>query len=330
MSEKTTFTGSVLVHPDELDAVWIERCCALGIPRIGLHPVGGPHADESLADLLARMEDPDYRAILDAAADAGLEIEYEMHAARYFLPLSVLEAHPDWQRVNENGERTTELNFCVTNRDALDYYAQSAVRTAKKLYRSTYRYFFWMDDAKGGGCHCPACSAYSASDQQLLVMNRVLAALREEIPDATLAYLGYVDCLVPPEKVMPAEGIFLEYAPIERDFHAPLASQDAERNRDQNAHLAELLKLFGSDTAKVLDYWLDNSLFSGWTKPPKPFCEDKAVVAADFAYYRSLGFTDISTFACYLGPDYIALHGAPDITGFAAALRGLRDGECEA
>lgn len=319
----TTYTGSVLIHPDELDNTWIDRCAALGIPRLGLHPVGGQHAHESMADLLAKLETPEYRALLDRAAELGIEIEYEMHAGRYLMPLSAFAEHPEWQRMNEAGERVSDLNFCVTNDDALNFYAKNAAVAAKKLYRSTNRFFFWMDDAKGGGCHCENCRKLSPSDQQLHVANRVLAEIKKEIPDATFAYLGYVDCLVPPTTVKPADGIFLEYAPIERDFHKPIYSQDAEKNRIQNEHLAALLKLFGTETAKVLDYWLDNSLYSGWTKPPKPFTEDKDVVKADIAYYKDLGFTDMSTFACYLGPDYIELHGDPDITGFAAELRAL-------
>ena len=319
------FTGSVLIHPDELDNTWIDRCAALGIPRLGLHPVGGTFAHESMADLLSRLETPEYRALLDRAAALGIEIEYEMHAGRYLMPLSALQEHPEWQRMNEAGARVSDLNFCVTNEAALDFYAKNAAAAAKKLYRSTNRFFFWMDDAKGGSCHCEHCRSLSPSDQQLHVANRVLAEIRREIPDATFAYLGYVDCLVPPTKIKPSEGIFLEYAPIERDFHRPICAQDTEKNRIQNEHLAALLELFGTENAKVLDYWLDNSLYSGWTKPPKPFSEDRDVVHADIAYYRTLGFTDMSTFACYLGPDYIELHGMPDITGFAAELRALME-----
>ena len=131
----TNFTGSVLIHPDELDNTWIDRCAALGIPRLGLHPVGGQHAHESMADLLAKLETPAYRALLDRAAELGIEIEYEMHAGRYLMPLSAFEEHPEWQRMNEAGERVSDLNFCVTNEDALDFYAKNAAVAAKKLYR---------------------------------------------------------------------------------------------------------------------------------------------------------------------------------------------------
>ena len=92
----------------------------------------------------------------------------------------------------------------------------------------------------------------------------------------------------------------------------------------QNRDIQALLDVFGQKGAKVLDYWLDNSLFSDWKKPPKPFIPDAPVIHADFDYYRALGFSDFSCFACYLGDDYTALHGTPDIRPFADAFHRLQ------
>lgn len=310
-------TASMLVHPDELTPKWIRRAQASGIPTLGLHPPGGKEAHNTLADLLRRLEEPAYRALLDEAAVAGLSIEYEMHAARYLLPAELFEAHPQWFRMNLSGERTTDFNCCVTNTEALDYMAERAAQTAKRLYRSSHRYFFWTDDAHDAFCHCPNCAQYSASDQQLLVVNHLLRRLQKDDPQAKMPYLAYFECLQPPAKVKPAPGVFLEYAPIERDMHKPIAGTgDA-------ATLEALLDVFGREDAKVLEYWLDNSLFSGWKKPPKPFKADEPVVQADVPWYASLGFADISTFACFLGEDYEALHGEPDISPFAEAVCAL-------
>jgi len=85
-----------------------------------------------------------------------------------------------------------------------------------------------------------------------------------------------------------------------------------------------LLARFGSESAKVLDYWYDNSLYSNWTKPPKAFRLEGEVMRADFEYYRSLGFLDFSSFACYLGEDYESLHGDVDVKPFAECLRTLK------
>jgi hypothetical protein len=126
-----------------------------------------------------------------------------------------------------------------------------------------------------------------------------------------LAFLAYMDTLTPPTQVKPAEGIFVEYAPIDRIRMKPVppASED-------DAAIRPLLGYFGTQDAKVLEYWYDNSLFSGWKKPPVKFVPDAELVRGDCAYYKSAGFSYITSFACFLGEDYESLYGSVDITAF--------------
>lgn len=315
-------TGSVLIHPEELDSVWIDEVVRQGIPRIGLHPVGGEHTDESMAALMKRLETPEFRALLDEAAAKGLEIEYEMHAARYLLPREQFAFHPEWFRMDKDGNRTPDCNFCVTNAEALAFTARRAAQVAGRLYRSTHRFFFWMDDCWDSPCRCPACAQYTPSDQQMIVMNAILAEIRKEIPDAALAYLAYADFKEPPTKVQPAEGIFVEYAPMDRDFDLPMDDPSSEKNARQCGYPAALFRCFPKETSKLLEYWLDNSMYSDFKKPPRPFAPKAAVIRADAAYYKRVGFADLSTFACYLGQDYRELYGMPDIRPFADVLKG--------
>ena len=316
-------TASLLIHPEEFSKKWIDRCVNLKIPTLALHPVGGYRSPLTMKAMLDLLETPECRQLIDEAIEKGLQIEYEMHAARYFLPASEFENHPEWFRMNEEGVRTPKINCCATNEEALDFIAKRAAETVKKLYRSSHRYFFWLDDAPDAACHCPKCAALSAADQQLIIMNRMLEEIKKVDPEAELAYLAYYSTLTPPEKIKPAEGLFLEYAPIDRDHHTPLSCADNEKNKSQNQFIKELIQFFGEKNAKVLDYGLDNSLFSNWTKPPKAFNADENVIQADFDYYADLGFRDISCFACYLGEDYEALHGEPDIKPFADAFQRL-------
>ena len=302
--------ASLLIHPEELSYDWIDRMVKHRIPTLALHPVGGLKTDETLASLLEDFEKPEFRKMIDYAIDQGLKIEYEMHAARYLLPTTEFDAHPEWFRMNREGERVTDFNLCVSNEEAMDYFVKRARALAKKLYRNTNRYFFWMDDHQDSACHCPRCQKLSPSDQQMLVMNRVLEGLREDDPKAQLVYLAYHACIEAPTQIKPNEGIFLEYAPISRDFHRPVCESA------QSEPLEKLLEVFGKKDAKVLDYWYDNSLFSKWKKPPQPFEVDEEVLEADFAYYRGLGFEDIGCFACYLGKDYEELYGVPSIEAF--------------
>lgn len=301
----------LLIHPEELSREWVDRLVDQGVEILGLHPVGGNSAAESAARLMKQVEDPAFRALIDYACDRGLEIEYELHAASYLLSRDLFETHPEYFRL-ENGERNPLCNFCVSNREALDILTDNAVEMAKKLYRSRPYYYLWMDDTKAKYCTCPDCSRLTISDQQMLVVNAIAAKLRKAIPAAKLCFLAYHGTETPPTLYKPDEGVFLEYAPMSRDFNAPASavSQEAKDN------IAKLMAVFGKEDATVLEYWYDNSMFSKWTKPPKAFVPRNDLIPGDLRWYESLGFAHIASFACYLGDDYVNLHGEPDISAF--------------
>lgn len=302
----------LLIHPEELTRKWIDTMARLGVQVLGLHPVGGRNADESLSRLLLQVEDPEIRTLLDYAAEKGLNIEYEIHAMSSLLPRALYEAHPEYFRMDRDGRRVPDWNFCFSDEKALDDVTDHAVSLAGKFYRSTHQFYFWLDDSRDAYCHCDKCAGLSPSDQQLLAMNAIVGKLREVYPDAKLAYLAYMDTITLPEKIKPAPGIFLEYAPIDRDMKKSVRTMPPE----EQENIRRLLQLFGKEDAWVLEYWLDNSLFSNWKKPPVRFQPDNAMIRDDIAFYREMGFDQISSFACYLGEDYEALYGAPDISSF--------------
>ena len=306
----TPRTTGLLIHPEELNKKWIDRMAALGISTLGLHPRGGKYAHETLEEMLQWLQTEDARVLLDYAASLGLQIEYEMHTAAWLLPRELFPTRPELFRMDESGERTADRNFCLSNTAGSRKILARSRQLAGKLYRSTNRYYFWMDDGRKLTCQCPHCTKLSPSDQQLLMMNRIIRALRRQDPNAKLAYLAYYSCMDVPKVIKPEKGIFLEYAPIERDFTKPVQTTTDE------AQLKALLDFFGRKDSKVLEYWFDNSLFCKWKKPERKFIPNNALIQQDIAYYRSLGFENIASFACFLGPDYEALHGEPDLSSF--------------
>lgn len=304
--------NGILIHPEELTKKQIDRVKALGITTLSLHPRGGEKAHETLTEMLSMLKTAEYKLLIDYARGLGIEIEYEFHAASYLLPRELFETHPDYFRMDENGNRTADLNFCVSNEEALNIVVKRAAELAKKLYESTPNYYFWLDDVKNKSCKCPKCKTLSPSDQQLTVMNSIISELKKSDKNARLAYLAYFECIDSPKTVKPANGIFLEYAPIERDMHKRLSEADADI-RDK---ITALINYFGKDRSKVLEYWLDNSLFSKWKKPPVRFSPDNDLIRDDIKYYLDLGFENITSFACFLGDDYEELYGEADISSF--------------
>lgn len=305
-------TRSLLVHPDEFTDKWIDRAAAIGLDVLAVHPVGGGNADKSLTNLLALCSQHDFRARVDRAIAKGLTVEYECHAGTWLLPRDLFREHPEYFRMDESGKRVQEVNFCPSSPEALEIVARRARELARGLYRSSSRHYFWLDDVNMDICKCPKCLEYSASDLQLKVCNRILAELRKDDPKSQLAFLAYCATLRPPTKVKPAEGIFLEYAPIGREWDRPASEQLVVDVKDIRA----LLDCFGRKDARVLEYWYDNSLFSRWTKPPKKFAVNAYVMRTDVVWYRELGFESIASFACYLGDDYEKLWGEPDVSDF--------------
>lgn len=314
---------SMILHPEELSSAWIRKLKEAGVSVLGIHPRGGRRAHESLAELVAKLKTKEYRRLIDEAQSCGLEIEYELHGAGYLMPRDRFGEKPNYFRTNEAGERTADYNFCVTNEAALELYARRGAQLARDLYGSNGNFYFWMDDGRGLCCHCPKCRELSPSDQQMLVLKRVLEEIRKEIPRAKLSYLAYMDTLEPPTKVKGAEGIFLEYAPFEK--YTAQGEDAAARIQGEREKIAPLMAYFQAESKKVLEYWYDNSLFSKWKKPPAPFCLNEEAMVRDVREYRRMGFDCISTFACYLGEDYQALYGDVDVRPFAEALGKGRD-----
>ncbi len=306
---------ALIIHPEEITKKWIDRIADAGVTVMGIHPKGGRLAPKYLAELIDRMKTREYRGLIDYAKARGLAVEYEFHAAGYLLPRGLFGENPEYFRMNSQGERTDDWNFCVSNEEALRLFAYRAAELALSLYGSEPNFYFWMDDRKDTHCMCQKCRTLSPSDQQLVAVNAMAREIRNHIPRARIAYLAYMDSVVLPTKVKPGDGVFLEYAPFEKytakgEDAGALIAQEREM-------LLPLIRFFGKDGAKVLEYWYDNSMYSGWQKPPKKLVLDEAAMDADIAYYRETGFEYISSFACFLGEDYEEFYGEADIAPFA-------------
>ena len=296
--------SKLLIHPEELDRIWIEKMAAARIDVLGIHPRGGSDAARTAAELVALCRDDSFREKIDLARARGLEIEYEMHAIGYLLPRELYGVHPEYFRMDDEGNRRCDYNMCASSEEALRLVAERAGELAEALYGSSDCFYFWMDDTRGACCRCKGCRALTPSDQQQAVLNAILGGIRRKRPGASVAYLAYYDTLEPPTAVGADEGIFLEYAPL---FKYTGASEE-NLARERNA-LAPLLAHFGTKGSTVLEYWYDNSMFSRWRLPPVRFTLDAVAMERDIKEYVDMGFENISSFACFLGESYRQLWG---------------------
>ncbi|PPK99405.1 DUF4838 domain-containing protein [Parapedobacter indicus] len=266
---------------------------------------------------------------LEECKTYGIEVEHELHSMGDLLPRSLFEEDSTMFRMNAEGKRVADYNLCVHSEKAVKTVCDNAVKYAKILAPTTGRYFYWIDDAVPM-CRCPECDPYSDSEQALLLENAIVKALREEVdPEAMLAHLAYVNTLEPPVKVKPADGIFLEFAPIYRRWDKPLLDTgatgwNATQTITHGEHLRlldENLKVFPVETAQVLEYWLDVSLFSGWKKPAVALPWHNQVFLEDIDVYAKRGIQHITSFGVYIDGQYIKDH--PDLTFLDEYGKGL-------
>ena len=297
-----------IINPCDLTG---ELVCALadaGINELGIHPGGGRKAAEKLAACLDWLEDSETRRLLDLARKKGLSLELCEHGASYLMPREEFGRRPQWFRQDENGERTPFGNLCASSSEALDRVSAEAEKLLRRLNGRFDRVTLWPDDITGGGCNCENCRKMSVADQALRITNAIVKGFRRVDPEAKCGFLAYQDALEVPEQVRPEPGVYLEYAPIHRDSGIPISDP---ANLKETGHLKELLEFFGVKDSRALEYWVDNSRFSDWTRPPKRLVFNAEVMRQDVEYYLSLGFRDLTSFACFLGPDYIDMYGLP-------------------
>lgn len=301
-------------------------------------------ADPSVIDWLGTMKEtgmntisifghdyqsPEYAELKQKCIDMGFGFEYEEHGMTWMLPRDLFAEHPEYFRMNEEGERVPDYNGCPSNPEALRIVYENVKKMAQIYAPSNHRYYFWLHDG-GGKCHCPECEHMNLADQGLLFENAMIKGLREIDPEAMLAHLAYDKTSPAPTCVKPAEGIFLEYAPIDRCHERPLTDSEArwaDRPRWNNGEYVQMLKdnleVFGAENAQILEYWLDDSLFSMWTKPQSPVRWNKEVFDADLELYASLGIRNITCYGAWIDDYYAKTYG--DISFIEYYGKALRD-----
>jgi len=308
----------VVVYPSDILSVgvkeWEKRIDESGINLIGLHAAT---FNEPLDTLKSFVQSKTGKQFLRMCKRKKVDVEYELHVLQLLLPRSFYDTKPELFRMNKQGKRMKQYNMCFTNEEAYELIRPQIAELMSWLHPTTHRYFLWPDDVVGSFCNCEKCSEYTPSEQSLIFENKILDMIREYDPKATLAHLSYYQTLDAPLKVSPKEGIFLEYAPISRNYADPLTPEHVKALEDN-------LKVFPASTMHILEYWLDESMFSNWKKKKLvklPFVTQEC--ARDIRQYRSYGATSITCFATWLNARYVEQYGPADdaFVGYGEAFK---------
>lgn len=310
----------IIIHAQDCGDYFAKQLERTHLNVLGIHPEGGTEAHISMEKCIRMLDTQEWRHFKNSMERAEIAVEFEMHALSWILEREKFATHKEWFREDTSGERTPLFNCCVSNPEVLEYIKERSAKLAKIFHPDTDLYYFWIDDTTSASCQCDKCRGLSASDQALILYNTIAEGIASVNSKAKVSYLAYFSTLSVPVKVQKRNNVFLEFAPISRDFDVSLFDKEREKNFSQVKTLPALLDFFGREDAKVLDYWMDNSLFSNWKRPPKKFDLNVSTCAADVAHYRNLGFDSVTSFGCFLGEDYRDLYGDADLSEYDKIL----------
>lgn len=313
----------VVVYPSDIISIgldgWEQRIRESGINLVGIHAATFNEPLDTLRDFVQSPLGQDFLAL---CRKMHVDVEYELHVLQLLLPRDLFETHPEYFRQGQSGQRQKMYNMCFTCDEAYEALRPQLKEMMSWMHPTTHRYFLWPDDVKGTFCNCGKCGEYTPSEQALIFENRLLAMIREYDPKATLAHLAYNQTIDPPVKVKPDQGVFLEFAPISRDYTQPLSSE-------LEGALRTNLEVFPAATAHILEYWLDESMFSSWKRGALvelPFNEQAC--RRDINLYRNFGVASITSFATWLGGPYVEKYGPAD-WAFESYGRAFSNGTAE-
>lgn len=313
--------GVVVTPADFIGADWIELCRRYGLKTLGLHSGGGLSHD-----VVEALGEYGGEACRRRIAAAGLEYEYECHAADVLMPRELFAEHPDFFVFDPRFQRRRpEGNWCPEHPEGRRVVMENTVRLARRLPSSTHRYLFWNADAPRLYCHCERCTSRSIPDQALAAVNTMARAVRSADPLGTVPYLAYYELLEAPVAVRPEENVFLEFAPITRCYGHAIDDPSCEINRRHWEALRRLLKVFPAATTHVLEYHLDSSLFSNWRRPAARPAVAPGVLPRDLAAYYGLGIRSLTNFAVFMDGDYFKRYGFGELAAYSEALHAFAD-----
>ena len=307
--------GIIIINKDfSLD--WLNLLLESGFNTVGLHSL---YQYGGLEGYINWLLQEDTQALLKKFEQSGIIIEHQLHAVDWLLPRSLFAIHPEWFRVNDKGERVNDWNLCVSNEEALRFLENSAYKLALLLNQKSHNYYIWADDCLNSICYCESCQKLSGADQSMIITNHILRGLKRFDPLARLSFLAYQDSLTVPT-IKPDEGVFLEFAPIDRNHFAPLNGEDVANVKVRKI-FEELLKIFPAEETQILEYFLDVSLFCKWKKEDaKALNLDAERLKSDIKWYSSYNVAGISTFAGFIDGEWRAKHGDKDIILYGKTL----------
>jgi len=183
-----------------------------------------------------------------------------------------------------------------------------------KLPNQINEFFLWPADVVLGLYDNP--DNWSIPDVILKFTNDISNAIKEIRPKAKMSFLSYWSTWGVPNKVKPADSVFLEIAHIHQCFSHSISNPLCPVNSNEVANVIDgLLEIFDPSETHVLGYWLDASLFGRgvYQDLSGRLPNTGSIIQQDLIYYKNKGIPNISTFAVDLNKEYFQRFASPDV-----------------
>lgn len=170
-------------------------------------------------------------ALLPELKKRDLLIEVGGHGYQNFLPQErYFTHHPEWFGMI-NGKRTVDPNvvFSTANPEAVATFIQN-VRDYLRSHREVEIFNCLPPDMTHWSQAPEDIALGSPSDRQMLLVNQLSAALKEEFPKLIIQFNAYSNFLEPPEHVRPSPSLLMSFDPYLRSFETPLFDKSQPEN----------------------------------------------------------------------------------------------------
>ncbi len=188
--------------------------------------------------------------LLEAARVRGMELTVGHHTFDFWLPpAEFFEDHPEYFALID-GERRADGQLCTSNEAVRRIVAERIVAFLHEN-PDIREVALWPRDGYGW-CQCEACLAeekqrpswWSESqprrtDTYFRFVNAVAEMVAQEVPEARITALAYVNYAEPPEQVRLADNVVVYFVPFQRCFKHALGDP---RCRRRNREYGEMLE----------------------------------------------------------------------------------------
>jgi hypothetical protein len=172
-------------------------------------------------------------ALIPELRKRGLLIEVGGHGYQTYLPQDkYFDKHPEWFGLYD-GKRSREDYevFATSNEDAVHTLIAN-IETYLEAHPEIDIFDLWPPDGARWSEAKEDTALGTPAERQVLLLNQVARELRSKFKRLNIQFIAYQNYVSPPLANKPADGILMEFCPINRSFESALYENASSQNEE--------------------------------------------------------------------------------------------------